>query len=211
MNKDDRKKASPEERVERMNSIFDRLILPMIIFTVVVFAGFAVIPKLGSCTDCSGKPPAENVPSASEQSDDDFYSMRAILLADEDCLSLFEAAGYTVMDNGESGKVAYRTLDSGVMIIENLRDSNGQPYSAISLKDEQAGTDTTIMLYSSSIFLVLVDTAEGSVSAIFDNDEFICASSSTDAEQEAVLALVNSAELGNMMEQYKEATVSVAE
>lgn len=211
MNKDERKKASPEERVERMNSIFDRLILPMIIFTVAVFIGFAVIPKLGSCTDCGGKAPAEETPSVSEQSDENFYSMRAMLLADEGCLDLFEAAGYTIMDNGESGKVAYRKLDSGVMIIENLRDSNNQPYSAICFKDEQKGTDTTIMLYSSSIFLVIVDTAEGSVSAIFDNDEFICAPSAADAEQEAVLALVDSAALISMTEQYKETTFSVTE
>lgn len=193
-----------------MNSIFDRLILPMIIFTVVVFAGFSIIPKLGSCMSCSGKAPAENTASADVQSDD-FYSMRAMLLADDDCLSLLEEAGCTIMDNGESGKVAYRSLDSGVMIIENLRDSNSQPYSAICLKDEQKGTDTTIMLYSSSIFLVLVDTAEDSVSAIFDNDEFICAPSAADAEQEAVLALVSPENLSSMIEQYKEIILSAAE
>lgn len=210
MNKNDKPKVSPEERVERMNGIFDRLILPMILFTIAVFVGFAVIPKLADCASCGGKQPSAEIPSANEQTDSDFYSMRAILLDDEECLSLFEAAGYTLMESGGS-TVAYRQLDSGVMIIENLRDSNGQPYSAICLKDEQKGTDTTIMLYSSSIFLVLVDTADGSVSAIFDNDEFLSAPSAADAEQEAVLALVSSAALSSMTEQYKEATLAVAE
>lgn len=209
MDKENRKKASPEERVERMNSIFDRLILPMIIFTAVVFIGFAVVPKLGSCISCDGAK-AEDTPAVSVQGDD-FYSLRALLLADEDCMSLFESAGYTIIDNGDSGNVAYRKLDSGVMIIENLRDSNSQLYSAICLTDSQAGTDTTIMLYSDSIFLVLVDVSGEPISALFDSESFTLPPSAIDTQREAVLALVSAETLSDMVAQYKQSTLSVVE
>jgi len=205
LNNEDKKKASPEERVDRMNGIFDRLVLPMVLFTIAVFVFFAVIPKLGSCS-CAPEDKEEQI-----SSQEDFYSLRSILISDmAGNRSIFEAAGYTVMENGDAGDlIAYRELESGAEIIDNLRDTNGTAYSIIYKTDADTGIETNILIYGKSLFLVMV-TAEGqNITAIFYNEDFTADVSSGDSGQSSVLALVTSESMAEMLEEYKASMNSI--
>ena len=186
-----------------MNSIFDRLVLPMILFTLAVFFIFGIIPKLGSCGDKPSPQSAEETAAASP------YTLREALLSDiVGNRSVFEAAGYTVTEvDGET--VAYRKLDSGMEIFDNLKDSNGYPFSLISRADEAAGTETDIMLYSETIFLVVVKSGENQASAIFGDDSFSCPPSGADADREEVLELIPADVLSGMVSEYLDSVKSV--
>lgn len=196
LSKQEKEKRDPQERVEHMNSIFDRLVLPIIIFTLAVFFIFGVIPKLGSCGS------EKNVPPSAEAAESSPYDLRQALLSDMvENQSIFEAAGYTVTEiEGET--VAYRKLESGLEIFDNLKDSNDYSFSLISFSDEADGTETDIMLYSESIFLVVVRKGEDQASAIFDDDSFAYSPSGTDADRTKVLSLVSAETLSGMVDEY---------
>lgn len=202
LSRPEKEKRDPQERVEHMNSIFDRLVLPMILFTLAVFIIFGVIPKLGGC---GGK----EEPAAETETASSPYDLRKALLDDiAGNQAVFEAAGYTVTEvDGET--VAYRKLDSGVEIFDNLKDSNGYPFSLISYSDEAAGTETDIMLYSEAIFLVVVKSGENQASAIFGDDSFSCPPSGGDADMQEVLGLVSAETLSGMVSEYLASVESV--
>ena len=203
LSRQEREKRDPQERVDHMNSIFDRLVLPMIIFTLAVFFIFGVIPKLGGCGDKTAEQSEAETTAASP------YTLREALLSDiVGNKSIFEAAGYTVTEV-DGRTVAYRKLDSGVEIFDNMKDSNDYSFSLISRADEASGTETDIMLYSESIFLVVVKSGEDQASAIFSDDSFSCPPSGADADMEEVLALVSADTLSGMVNEYLASVESV--
>ncbi len=197
-------KASPEERVDKMNGIFDRLILPMILFTLAVFVIFGLIPKLGSCS-CSPEPDVTEQPAQTDSTQTDFYALRAVLLDDiEEYRALFEAAGYTVMQTDESSMpLAYRQLDSGAEIIDNLYDSGNTCYSVIYRTDADNGIETNIMIYGRSLFLVMITVDGQNTSAVFYSEDFTAAVSPADTAQTDVLSLVTSESLAALLGEYK--------
>ncbi|MBQ9993531.1 MAG: hypothetical protein IJP17_02330 [Clostridia bacterium] len=197
-----KEKKDPAERVERMNGIFDRLVLPMLLFTLAIFLIFGVAPKVISCDKQDSSTVTENA------SQGDFYASRAALLTDmENNLTRFETAGYILVDDDSTGTVAYKKLDSGTEIMENLCDVNGNIFSAVSSARTigEKDADVTIMVYSGSLFLVSVTVGEETTSAIFGSDMFLPPISGSDEDISAVLALVPSDDLAEMMEEYRQA------
>ncbi len=193
LSRGEKQKRDPQERVDNMNSIFDRIVLPMLIFTVVMFVVLGVTQKCsGSSEDSARHPQADAVQTSP-------FDRRERLLDDIDAnADLFEAAGYTLIDNGDT--VAYRKLDSGAEIFENMKDSNGYRVSIITFEAE--GRSIVISVYSENIFLVSVKSETASASAIFDNTAFSEAASPSDRDRAEVLKLAESRELSELLEQY---------
>lgn len=191
--------------MDKMNGIFDRLVLPILLFTAAVFVIFGVVPKLGSC----GQQTAEQELAAQE----DFYALRTVLLSDMDgCRDIFEAAGYTVMESeGSDELIAYRALDSGAEIIDNLHDSSGTAYSVIYRTDPDTGVETNIMIYDKALFLVMIAADGQNTSAVFYDEGFTADASSSDLGQRDVLALVTAESLTSLLEEYKASMLEIVE
>lgn len=205
-------KLSPDERVERMNSIFDRLVLPAILFTVIILIVLGFVTDCNGCNGCTEQDADQN---AQQDSNDatDVYALRELLLSDiEGNRDIFESAGYTVMSlDGADEPIAYRELSSGAQIIEGLKDSSDTTYSIIYRTDPDTGTETNLMIYGKSLFLVLVKFDGGSLSAVFYDESFTHDTSGSDSGQQEVIELVSQESLTELLSEYKKSLLSVVE
>ncbi len=203
---DNNKQYDPTEKVERMNRIFDRVVLPIIAFTAVMLVITAVILKPESCAKDFADtmtPVEDNV-----STEPDAYLLREVLLEDMDSnYPIFEQGGYTVVETDESGYVAYRFIDEHTEIFENLTGSGDIPCSAVIYNDEVLSV--TVRIYSGKIFLVEASSGEKSASAIFRDDRFATWTSGSDADAQAVLELADSRFLSGLVEQYKQSILSL--
>jgi|GEM_PF-6686399 len=197
----------PVEKVERMNRVFDHVVLPMLAFVVVMSVITGIILK----PSCSGKK-AEQPDAVSSQSQQnlDAYLLREVLLEDmEGNRGIFEQGGYTIVETEQSGLVAHRQLDEHTDIFDSIADSSGNHYSAVMYEDEKSSF--SIRIYSQSIFLVEVSAGDKNISAIFRDDRFTTWTSGSDADASEVLALVPSEQLAGLVEQYKQSILSLVE
>ncbi len=189
----------PAAKVERMNRIFDHVVLPMILFTVVMFIVSAFVFKPESCVSgyADDLTPVENV-----QPELDAYLMREVLLEDMAAnRSIFEQGGYTIVESEQSGLVAFRQADEHTQIFENIADNSGSHYSAI--VREKDGVTVTVRVYSENIFLVEAQQGETVVSAIFRDDLFTSWISGGDADAAAVMGIVPGDQLRAIIGDYK--------
>ena len=188
-------------RVERLNGVFDRLLLPMIIFTVALLVAVAFIPRMAqSCAhgSCAG--------SAETEQQFDFYEQRKHLHADmADYQSALEEGGYLVMAADEEGNLlAYKQLDSGVEIMDGIVDSHGTPYTALMLTtgEGEAATEITLMVYTRTVMLAIAERGGETRSAVYESDTFAPDPSNSDIT--AVSEWVSSEQLASMLSQYME-------
>lgn len=198
-------KTDPVEKVERMNRIFDQLVLPMIIFTVIMAVISAFIFKPESCVKgyADDLTPVEDV-----QPELDPYLMREVLLEDMDRnRSIFEQGGYTIVETEQSGAVAYCVLDDCTQVFDNVADSSGSRYSAVIY--EKDGLSVTIRIYSSTIFLAEVSDGAQLYSAVFRDENFTAWTSSSDAGAEDVLSLVSAQKLAGLLDMYESKILSL--
>ena len=201
-----KQKRDPDERVAHMNEIFDKYIVPMLLFTLAVVLIFGVaVPLVRSCSDKSGSGREDG--GQRDYSSAEFYIRRSLLLdgvaSDTD---IFENAGCMVLDDGNGGKTLYAKLDDSCEIFENVTDPNGNRYSAVTAADSYGeSTDRknlTLMIYSSTLFLAIAEEEDGTYSALFDNESFIYPASDTDAHD--LLYKVSPAQWSRMLEEYKQ-------
>lgn len=206
MAKDEKKKAyDPVEKVERMNRIFDQLVLPIIVFTVVmaVISGFIFKPA-----GCAENLAADLAPVEEITPVPDPYLMRKILLEDTGSnRTIFEQGGYTVVETEQSGFVAYCQLDEYTQIFDGITDSSGNRYSAVMY--ENGSLDVTIRIYSDTVFLVEANNGAQSASAIFRDDSFAAWTSGSDADAASVLSLADAQLLTDLAGQYKAKIISL--
>ena len=197
--------TDPVEKVERMNRIFDQLVLPMIIFTVIMAVVSAFILKPESCVRsfAGDLAPVEDV-----QSQPDPYIMREVLLEDMEInRSIFELGGYTVVETEQSGLVAYCQLDEYTQIFDNIADSSGSRCSAVVY--EKDGLSVTLRVYSKTIFLVEASDGVQTLSAVFRDEDFGTWTSSSDADAAGVLSLVPAQQLSGLLDMYEEKILSL--
>lgn len=202
---ENKKQYDPAEKVERMNRIFDRVVLPAIAFTVVMMIISAVMlkPSCGGGQETDNKPPA-----ASTQQKLDAYLMREVLLEDmESNRGIFEQGGYTVVETEQSGLVAHRQLDEHTDIFDNIADSSGNRYSAVVFEDETLSV--TVRIYSEKIFLVEAQSEGVTLSAVFRDDGFAQWTSGSDADARSILDVVPAEKLSGLAEQYKQSLLSL--
>lgn len=205
-NKSKNKAYDPTEKVERMNRIFDQVVLPAIIFTVIMFivTAFILKPSCGVGDAFDELVPVEN----DSQQNLDPYLMREVLLEDlEGNRSIFERGGYTMVETEQSGLVAYCQLDEHTQIFDNVADSSGSHYSAIMY--EKDGLNVTLRIYSDSIFLVETSDGTRTLSAIFRDDEFTTWTSGSDADAGGILTVVSARQLSELVGQYKDKIISL--
>jgi len=159
-------KYDPAEKVERMNRVFDQVVLPALIFTVIMF----VITAIMLNPSCRKEKEEISSPTSGSYQNLDAYLMREVLLEDmESNRSIFELGGYTIVETEQSGIVAYCQLDENTQVFDNIADSSGSRYSAI--VSEKEGRSVTIRVYSDTIFLVEIAEGEKKLSAIFRDKE----------------------------------------
>ena len=211
-NNEKKAKRDPDERVAHMNEIFDKYVLPLLLFTVAVFVVFGlIVPGVRSCSEKN----QEDAPSARSYSSAEFYVRRTDFLnaaaSDSD---LFEKNGYTVFDDESLQGVAYKELESGDEIMENVTDPNGNHYSVIMSADswgkKNGSQNLSLMVYSGSIFLAMAEKEDGTHSALFNNDKFTYDVSASDvsgsdaAAQRDLLEAVSAGEWTRMIGEYKD-------
>lgn len=208
MNKDtnnEKKKRDPDERVSHMNEIFDKYVLPLLGFTLAVFIVFGVIaPAVRSCGE-KGQESAE--PAGREYSSAEFYIRRSLLL---DKLAsntdLFESGGYLLLDREQGGYIAYKQLEGGDEILENVVDPNGNIYSAVMSRDgygkDKDKSNLTLMIYSGTLFLAIAEEEDGTYSALFKNESFSFETSDSDCRKLA--EKVPASEWSRMLKEYRE-------
>ena len=197
--------TDPVEKVERMNRIFDQLVLPMIIFTAIMAVVSAFILKPESCVRsfADDLAPVEDV-----QSQPDPYIMREVLLEKMEInRSIFELGGYTVVETEQSGLVAYCQLDEYTQIFDNIADSSGSRCSAVVY--EKDGLSVTLRVYSKTIFLVEASDGVQTLSAVFRDEDFGTWTSSSDADAAGVLSLVPAQQLSGLLDMYEEKILSL--
>lgn len=191
-------------KVERMNRIFDHVVLPMILFTVVMLIVSAVIFRPDSC---GGKTEEPSAPAVDHEKLDAFL-MREVLLEDmESNRTIFEQGGYTVVETEQSGMVAYRQVDENTQIFENVADGTGGRYSAVMYEKDELSV--TVRIYSGTIFLVEAETENDSESAIFRDEKFSTWTSGSDAYAAQILEIVSAEQLSGMIDTYKESILSL--
>ncbi len=217
---DKKPKRDPEQRVAHMNSLFDRYVVPLVLFTLLVFVIFGVVvPAAKGCSSRSDN-------QSTGYSSGEFYVRRSALLDDiEGNREYFESCGYLVMNDDNGGTVAYRKTDAGNEIIDNVTDGNGSGYSAILGRNDYGESieknNVTIMLYSSNAILVMSEEKDGVHSAVFHDEKFSVVdshpqsvsggdtSASDTADQEAILELVGSERLLKLLDDYKQSLTDV--
>lgn len=197
---EEKKTYDPTEKVERMNRIFDQLVLPIIVFTIVMAVISAVIIKPTSCVESFADdlaPVEDNINSSPDP-----YLMREVLLEDmEGNRSIFENGGYIMAETEQSGLVACFQLNESTQFFDNIADSSGSRYSAIVY--EVDGIAVTVRIYSETIILVEASDSTQTVSAVFRNDDFTQWTSASDAEANDVLSVISAQQLSELVEQYK--------
>ena len=204
MSENNNRTNDPAAKVERMNHIFDHVVLPMILFTVVMFVVSAIMFRPDSCTNRNAEQPE---PTVNHQNLDAFL-MREVLLDDmESNRTIFELGGYTVVESEQSGLVAYRQLDDNTQIFENIADGSGGRYSAVVYEKDNLAV--MVRIYSRTIFLVEAANGDRAVSAIFRDDRFSTWTSGGDADASSVLELVTADQLCGMIDRYKESILSL--
>lgn len=209
MSKNFNESYDPAEKVERMNRVFDHVVLPVIAAVIVlsVITAFILRPSCGEKAE-NGRPAQTD--QADIQQKLDAYLMREVLLDDmENNRGIFELGGYTVVETEQSGLVAFRQLDEYTQIFENVSDSSGGRYSAVVY--EKDSLSVTVRIYSESIFLVEAANETQSVSAVFRDDRFTTWTSGSEAGAAEVLALVSAEKLAGLTEQYKQNILSLVQ
>lgn len=199
----ERRKRDPEARVAYLNGIFDRLLLPMLIFTVLVILGAVFIPKIASCdpggsrTESAADAPADVRPAF------DLYTARSRMYLDMSAAQAkLEAVGYLVMDDGTGNIVAYKQLDDGLEILEHVKDTEGTPYTALTetTGEGETAAETTLMVYTRNVMLAIVKRGEETRSAVF-TDGF--APDASDSDCGALLEWCEAEKLESMLARYE--------
>ncbi len=200
-----KKDYDPADKVERMNRIFDQVVLPIIIFTVIMAVISAIIIKPESCVSgyADDLAPVEDV-----RTELDPYLMREVLLEDMAAnRSIFEQGGYTIVETEQSGLVAYCQLDECTQIFDNVSDGSGGRYSAVMY--EKDGLSVTVRIYSGTIFLVEASDGQQRLSAIFRDDRFATWTSGSDADAGAIFELISAQQLADLAERYEQKIISL--
>lgn len=188
------------EKLERMNGIFDRLIVPMLIFSALFIICVGLIPKwAASCAQNNGLSAQDDIVISESYS---FYQSRARLLANiESSAEVFEQHGYVLVEDENAGTVAYRRLESGTEIMDNLIDQHGNRYSVVTAT--VGDTVVTLMIYSRDAFLAMAKQGENQWSAVLDSENFAAVSSSDAAE---LFEHVTAQQLAALLDEYKAST-----
>lgn len=198
-----------QAKVDKMNRLFDRLILPIIGFTILVFVAFSIIPNIvkGCSSERDDGPPSGSQEYLSRL---DAYVLRDVLLEDMEAnRPVFEDGGYTVVENDGGNYVAFIELQDGTQIFDNMIDSSGNVYSAVMrTKDDRK---VTVMIYAQTLFLAVVTDKGETSSSIFRSADFSSYPSDSDADAQAVLSLAPAEELTDMVEVYKTTILSLVD
>lgn len=200
------------EKVERMNKTFDTLALPIILFTVVTIFIFGALPTL---KEKLGLGESSSVSSVLPEQQS-FYSRRESYMLDMQLhLEELTQHGYTTPEGYEAGECASLMLDDSTEVLE-FSDNIGC-YSIVrrSVADKPY-TKLSIIVYSENIILAELVLAEGDqLSATFKNESFTewkrkpvsdaeLSQSDAVSTAERILEYVSSAELGALLEEYKQ-------
>ena len=207
MSENNPKTFDPAEKVERMNHIFDHVVLPLVAVVIVLSVITAVMLK-PSCG--KGEEPKNPQMQTETMPQPDAYLMRRVLLDDmESNRGIFELGGYTVVETEQSGLVAFLQKDECTQYFENVADSSGGRYSAVVY--DKDGLSVSVRVYSEHAFLVEVSDADRSAAAVFRDDKFTTWTSGGDAGANEVLSVASADLLTGLVEEYKQNILSLVQ
>lgn len=195
------------ERVDRMNHIFDKLILPIIGFTVAIFILFAVFG--GAYESCSSAPAgmaSSTPPTTAAVESQSFYAKRAIVMSRiESNRETLEAFGYEVSDQYGCGLTARWQYSPSTYSIDYFND--GKVYAIIrhdAGENAEAFDYIAMGIYTERMITVEIGAGEECCSVVFTDEAFASVSPGSDeAETDRVLALATREMLISLLEMYK--------
>lgn len=194
-----------QDKVDHMNYVFDKLIVPIIAFIVVFIIIVSLLPKDFSCYSCSKKCSEERQAAESV----DFYNKREVLTSDiAGNRALFEANGWTIRDDLAASAVAAKTLPSGIMIKEYHDDAFGS-YAVVRWEREvsasDAGWSAIVMgIYSEDCITVEVYAEGAMYNTVFFNEQFTSWKDGDDFYAGKILSIASRDTLLSVLDQYKE-------
>lgn len=202
------KEKKAVDKVQRMNGIFDKLILPMIAFSLIVFAVFGIIPAVSESCESGGSGGASPDYSINTgSSDDEFYAARKVLMSDmEGNRTLLEQNGYELSNDYGANLTARRQYDDNTYAVEYCEDMFGCFAIVRYIPGEgetAAYSSISLVVYSGTLISVEVASAEGTLSAVFTDEAFEGYSEQNAEQAQKILAAVTKEKLCILLEIYK--------
>lgn len=214
LRKEREKVEKAQEKVDRMNYVFDKLIVPMLAFVVLFIVVVSLLPKDFSCYSCAKSCSHDCAEQKKAEDSADFYKKRNALTSNiNGNRAKFEANGWEVRDDLDVNPVAVKTLESGVTIKEYY-DAVYYNRAILRCEREVSESDTgwsTIVLgiYSESCITVDVYAGGALYSTLFTNEEFTAWTSGDDFEAGRILSLTTREKLKSLLDEYKKCLLPI--
>ena len=203
-----------QDKVDRMNYVFDKLIVPMLAFIVVFIVAVSLLPKDFNCYSCAKDCSESCAEKEKIEAQIDFYNRRNALTSNiEGNRSVFESNGWEVRDDLDVNPVAVKTLESGVVIKEYY---DAQYYNRAILRCERevsesdTGWNTIVMgIYAENCITVDVYAGGALYSTLFTNEEFTAWTRGDDFDAGRILSLATRTKLTELLDEYKKCLLPI--
>jgi len=203
-----------DARVGRLNRIFDRLILPMIGFTVTL-AIFAALFG-GSCMDsCAGKlladgPAADTENGAAVSVNKDFYQKRDKIMSKiDENRDLLTQNGFIVSDQYDENLAARKNYDDDTYSIDYFADGKCRAILRQNAGEDADYISVVLGIYSEGLVTVDLSAGDRLYLAAFTDDGFISPSPNNIDAAEKILEIVPREYLRELLAMYKDAWTPV--
>jgi len=199
-----------DARVGSLNRIFDRLILPMIGFTVAL-AIFAALFG-GSCMDsCAGKLlAADTEDGAAVSGSKDFYQKRDKIMSKiDENRDLLTQNGFIVSDQYDENLAARKNYDDDTYSIDYFADGQCRAILRQNAGEDADYISVVLGIYSEGLVTVDLSAGDSLYLAAFTDDGFINPSPNNIDAAEKILEIVPREVLRELLAMYKDAWAPV--
>lgn len=196
------------EKVEKMNALFDKMVLPVLLIAALAVFFFGALPKLKRCVSDETVQPQETAVvtqsdvsgSDGQEEPNELYARRNAFLSDMKAhREEIEAKGYTFIEAVEGLDSIRIRPDEDTTIYEFC--DNGKCYGQIRTTEFEVFEEAAVTVMGSSHINVVLTLADGEkLYAVFENESFLPEGS--DDDQQMILAYLTSEELTGIKQRY---------
>lgn len=210
-NKQEKAVKKADDKVRRMNHVFDKMIIPMAAFTValLIVVAFTGQSCMNSCTKKLTENPSEK---QTEKEDVRFYQNRNMIMINIDENSdKLNQSGFVVSDEYDENLTARKIYDANTYSIDYC--NNGQCKGILRQNmDEESPYDSVVLgIYSEQLITVDVSVEGLLYSAAFTDEGFVVPSPNKIDTAERILEIVSREKLIELLDMYKRAWLPIFE